>query len=154
VGADVVAGNHGAGAAAEQEDGVGIICADEVPGDGRVRRTSGDANAADGVAAVERAGDIGADVVALEDVSGRCAAGDLNPVAGVAADDVALGRGRAADQVVGVADGDAAAVAQRGGAGGIQADDVALDLAVVQSVDHGITDRGDRDAGAVAGNHV
>ena len=42
----------------------------------------------------------GADVVALDHVAGRAAAGDVHAVAGVAADDVAGAGRRAADGVV------------------------------------------------------
>src|SRR5262249_29245648 len=122
--------------------------ADEVAG---ARR-----RAADGVAAGEHgdaavgvadggvAGDVGADVVALDHVVRGADAGEFDAAeAAVAADDVAGRRRRAADDVAphdGAGGGAVqlhagrvvvpAQVAQRGGAGGVGADEVARDRVV------------------------
>src|SRR5262249_48520403 len=98
--------------------------------------------------------DVGADVVARDHVAGRAAIGDLHAGAGVAADDVA-GRGcGAADQVVGVGDDDAREVRDGSRAGGVQADHVALDGAVVQAADDRVAVPVEAAAVAVPGEGV
>src|SRR5262249_48299207 len=84
------------------------------------------------------AGNIGAEKRALDDVGGRAGAGNVDPGAGGAADDVARGRrGAAHDVVAGEARGGALdeqpldTVAHRRGAAGIGADLVALHDVVV-----------------------
>ena len=78
---------------------------------------------------------VGADVVARDraviDVV------EVDALLGVARDDVALGRARAADQQPAAVERiDAlAAVGRGGGAGGVQADPVALDRVVVRAAD-------------------
>src|SRR5262249_54531036 len=72
---------------------------------------------------------VGADVVALDNVAGPARELDLHAITGVAADDVARGWGRAADQVAGRNyDRDpVAAVARRRRAVWQEADEIALD---------------------------
>src|SRR5262249_21798366 len=78
-----------------------------------------------------RTGRIRTNVISLDNVSRRAAAGNVDAVAGVAADYVSSCGHRAADGIArGVDDRHAvaavAAVGQRGGAGGVGADEIAL----------------------------
>ncbi len=124
---------------AQDVDAVRVVAGDEVaftgvqPADGvavrrRARADGADDHTRGGVAQIDGAGDIGADVVALHDV-GLGFVGEKDAVA-VGRDDVALTGARAADQVVAHArslqDDAFLEVAHGDGAGGVGADEVAL----------------------------
>ncbi len=118
---DLVRGGHAAG----DQDAVAGVVRDDLGGrrgaaDDVVGRAEDDGHAAGAVAVGApgavvpvRAGDVGADGVALDDVVGRVAVGDVDAVALVAQDDVAGGGRRPADRVVRgpLVDDDAAAAA-------------------------------------------
>src|SRR5262249_29715318 len=99
VGADVIAPDQGAGGAVEERDAAGAVAGDQVarPG-GRAADHVADRLDADAVAAVGDGGGavlVGADEVAAD--AGVAGAEQEHAVVGVAGDDVAPGRGRAAD---------------------------------------------------------
>src|SRR5262249_26237592 len=142
VSADVVALDHvarGRPGVPEEVGGVGDVNAvpvarDDVAGPGRraadrVVAGADDLDAIKQVAQRGTAGDVGADVIPL-DLHPRGAVVDQDGAQpAVAADDVAGAGGAAADRIAGTAgDFDARQlVPQRSGAGGIEADEVALD---------------------------
>ena len=109
VGADVVAFDLvGAGAAARDDDAVTAVAGDQVarPGGGAADRVVGravqDHDAAVVCRAVaQRAGGVGADVVALDLVGAGAAVADFDALLVVAGDQVARAGGGAADRVVG-----------------------------------------------------
>ena len=137
IGADVVALDEVAGGGrAGDPDPVGLVARDHVPGgtDAADRVAArADAHAVHEVAEVSRAVDVGADVVVADD---GAVTEDVDPVLGVAGDDVALegagatdgaGRARGADPGLGVA-AQRAAVCRK-------ADDVAEDDVVAAGGD-------------------
>src|SRR5262249_12904528 len=127
-----------AGPGVEEVDAEAVVAGDDIArggspaADGVVRRPSVDADAG-AVAPWPRAGGVGADEVARDDVPGGATEAHLHAAAGVGADDVPL-RGVidsvrvGADDVVGrVDDEDAVSGVARGRTVGQEADEVALD---------------------------
>ena len=97
VGADVVPAHHVVAAGgAQDEHAVLVVAGDDVAlgrrraADGVAARADADVHAVLAVAAVDRAGDVGADVVADDDVVGRAGRVDHDAVARVARDHVAV----------------------------------------------------------------
>ncbi len=146
VGANVVTFDHVAGRAVVGDFHAGTaVAGDDVPRTGRraaddiVGRTTVDRNAPLAAGQGSRASGVGADVVTLHDVAVVATAADEDAEYRVAGNDVARRRSRAADRIVGSAGRDVdakAAVAQRGGAGRVDANVVALDEVTIAAVDH------------------